>query len=73
MDHLSSDSDTQQRFKDIARERYLISKHTNTSFNDTQYMSPIEREFVLEFVMEELQKQKEIMDAAKEKANKNKR
>lgn len=36
-------------------------------------MSPIEREFVLEFVMEELQKQKEIMDAAKEKANKNKR
>lgn len=73
MDHLSSDSDTQQRFKDVARERYLISKHTNTSFNDTQYMSPVEREFVLEFIMEELQKQKEIMDAAKEKANKNKR
>lgn len=73
MDHLSSDSDTQKRYKDIARERYLISKHTNTSFNDTQYMLPIEREYVLEFVMEELQKQKELMDAAKEKANKNKR
>jgi hypothetical protein len=36
-------------------------------------MVPIEREYILEFIMEELQRQKEIMDEAKAKAENGKR
>jgi hypothetical protein len=73
LDRLSTDSDPAQRYKDIVRERYIISKHTNTSYVDTQNMVPIEREYILEFIMEELQRQKEIMDEAKAKAENGKR
>ena len=69
MDRLSTNETVQQRYKDIVRERYIISKHTNTSYGDTLTMSPIEREYVLEFIMEELQTQKRIIDEAKAKAD----
>ena len=69
LDRLSTDSTPQQRFKDIVRERYLISKHTNTSYVDTAKMVPVEREYMLEFIMEELQRQKELIDEAKAKAD----
>jgi hypothetical protein len=36
-------------------------------------MAPIEREYVLEFIMEELQRQKELMDEAKAKAEANRK
>ena len=73
LDRLSTDSNPQQRYKDIVRERYLISKHTNTSYTDTEDMAPIEREYILEFIMEELQRQKELMDEAKAKAEANRK
>jgi AAA15 family ATPase/GTPase len=72
LDHLSTNSSPTQRYKDIARERYLISKHTNTSYVDTSKLSPIEREYMLEFIVEDLQRQKEIMDEAKAKADRKK-
>ena len=52
------------RYKEISKERYLISKHTNTSYEDTGNMSPLEREFMLEFLMEDFQRQKEMYDKA---------
>ena len=58
-----------ERFKNIAKERYLISKHTNTSYEDTQSISPAERSYILQFITEDLQKEKEMYDKARSKKN----
>lgn len=58
------------RYKDIARELYLISKHTNTSYEDAKTITPLERSYILEFVMEDLEHQKELYDRAKQEAQK---
>lgn len=58
-----------KRFKELTRERYLITKHTNTSYNDTAQITPIERQYIFEFIRDELQKQKEAYDKL---TNKNK-
>ena len=52
------------RFREISKERYLISKHTHTSYEDTAMMSPLERDYILEFLMEDFQRQKEMYDKA---------
>ena len=56
------------RYKNIARERYLISKHTNTSYEDTSKITPLERGYILEFITEDLERQKEMYDKAREDA-----
>ena len=56
------------RYKNIARERYLISKHTNTSYEDTNRITPLERGYILEFITEDLERQKEMYDKAREDA-----
>jgi hypothetical protein len=56
------------RYKDIAKERYLISKHTNTSYEDTGSITPVERGYILEFLVEDMQRQKEMYDKAQEEA-----
>ena len=53
-----------QRYKEIARERYLISKHTNTSYEDTSKITPLERGYLLEFLIEDMQRQKDMYDKA---------
>ena len=52
------------RYKEIAKERYLISKHTNTSYDDTATVTPLERNYLLEFLVEDLQRQKDMYDKA---------
>lgn len=54
-----------QRFKDITKERYLISKYCNTSYKDLDNVTPTEREYLLEFIYDELQKEKEAYEQAK--------
>lgn len=56
------------RYKNIARERYLISKHTNTSYEDTSKITPLERGYILEFITEDLERQKEMYEKAREDA-----
>ena len=56
------------RYKNIARERYLISKYTNTSYEDTNRITPLERGYILEFITEDLERQKEMYDKAREDA-----
>ena len=53
------------RYKEIARERYLISKHTNTSYDDTSNITPLERSYLLEFLLEDMQRQKDVYDKAR--------
>lgn len=56
------------RFKEIAKERFLISKHINTSYSDTQYITPTERSYLLEFITEDLERQKQLYEEAKANA-----
>lgn len=58
------------RYKDIVRERYIISKQTHTSYEDTKHITPLERGYILEFITEDLQRQKEMYDKAREAAQK---
>ena len=61
-----------QRYKHIAFERYVISKHTNTSYADTAEITPMERRYLLEFIQDDLQREKEMYDEARAKIqNKN--
>jgi hypothetical protein len=53
------------RFKEIAKERYLISKHCHTSYKDLDNVTPLEREYLLEFIYEELQKEQQAYEEAK--------
>lgn len=53
------------RFKEITKERYLISKYCNTSYKDLDNVTPLEREYLLEFVYDELQKEHEAYEEAK--------
>ena len=53
-----------QRFKDITKERYLISKYCNTSYKDLDNVTPTERAYLLEFIYEELQKEQEAYEEA---------
>lgn len=51
------------RLKEIIKERYLISKNINTSYNDTGKITPLERRYILEFMIEEVQAQKELKES----------
>jgi len=45
------------RFKNIVKERYFISKKCNTSYIDVGYMTPLERKYVIEFILDEIEKE----------------
>jgi hypothetical protein len=53
------------RFKEIVKERYLISKYCNTSYKDIDNISPTERAMLLEFIYEEIKKNNEAIEEAK--------
>ena len=56
------------RYKEISHERYLISKHTNTSYTDTGEITPIERGYLIEFIIDDLQRQKDAYEKAKQQS-----
>lgn len=56
-----------ERFKQIVQERYIISKHSNTSYIDTLEVTPTERTYLIQFILDDLQKQKEMIDKQKQK------
>lgn len=54
-----------QRYKQIVKECYYITKNTNTSYSDILKMHPSEREFMLEFITDEMKRMQEQMDKFK--------
>ena len=66
---LTSDSDKYcgERYKELARGRYLISKHCNTSYNEAGDITPLERDYIIGFITEELEKQQKALEEAKNK------
>lgn len=59
----------QVRYRDIVKERYLISKSTNTSYLDTGKITPLEKNYILSFIKEEIDKTKEATEKRKRKSS----
>lgn len=55
----------QKRYKDIVMERYVISKHTNTTYCDSEGITPTERQLILSFIEEDLRRQNEMYEKVK--------
>lgn len=53
------------RYKEIVRERYLISKNINTSYNDIGQITPRERGYLIEFMIDEIKKSKQLVEEQK--------
>jgi hypothetical protein len=54
-----------ERYKEIVRERYLISKYSNTSYSDLDNITPLERRYLLVFIKDELQQQHDAVEQQK--------
>lgn len=62
------------RYEEIVRECYLISKNINTSYVDVLKITPVERNMMLNFLLEEAKRREEILakQEAEREANKQK-
>jgi len=56
------------RFKNIVKERYFISKKCNTSYIDVGYMTPLERKYVIEFILDEIEKEQKKLNKVKKQS-----
>jgi len=50
------------RYKQIVKERYLITKHCNTSYVDLGKITPLERDYLLQFITEDKRKEHEAIE-----------
>lgn len=50
------------RLKEIVKERYIITKHTNTSYTDTGEITPYERGLLIDFIIEDLKEEKKSIE-----------
>ena len=55
------------RYKEICKERYLISKHSNTSYSDTKDITPTERKYLIEFIQDDLERQEAAISEMQKK------
>lgn len=58
------------RYEQLVKECYVISKNSNTSFEDIKKVTPTERKLLLKFINEEALKTQELIEQTK---NKNKK
>ena len=57
-----------ERFKQIVKERYEISKRINSSYNDIGEITPRERSLLLQFIEEDIKHDNKIIEQARDKA-----
>ena len=55
-----------ERYKQIVQERYVISKQINTSYSDLSEVTPQERTYLLNFILDDLKRQEETIQKFKE-------
>ena len=55
------------RYQQIVKECYIISKNSNTSYNDVLKMTPTERESIIRYISDEFKKTQEAMEQNKNK------
>lgn len=53
------------RYKEIVKERYIISKNLNTSYTDIGKITPRERSYLIEFIADEIKRSKELAEKRK--------
>lgn len=53
------------RYRELIKERYLVSKHTHTSYNDVGEITPTERIYILQLIAEEIQKSDALIESIK--------
>jgi len=54
------------RYKEIVQECYYISKIIHTSYTDLMKITPIERSYLLTFMIEDSKKEKEAYEKLKQ-------
>ena len=54
-------------------ERYLISKRSNTSYIDCGEITPLERNYIVDLIKDEIKKEQEKKDELERKAKSKKR
>lgn len=59
--------------KQLTKESFYISKYTNTSYKDVLEMSALERKYLLEFIVEDFKRQKEVREAFEASIDANRR
>lgn len=57
------------RYEEIVKERYLISKTINTSYLDTGKITPLERKYILQYMVDEIKQQQEKIKEMQSKNN----
>ena len=55
------------RYEQLVKECYVISKNSNTSFEDIKKITPTERNLLLKFINEEALKTQELIEQSKQK------
>lgn len=59
-----------QRYKQLVRECWYITKNVHTSYNEVLKMNPTERKTLLDFISEDNKKRQESLDKALSKNKK---
>lgn len=53
------------RYKEIVKECYLISKNIHTSYTDLMSVTPTERNYMLEFLIDEARQREALIEKRK--------
>ena len=56
-----------ERYREIVRERYEISKRINTSYNDLGDITPTERNYLMQFILEDIERENKLIEQANSK------
>lgn len=56
------------RYKELVRINYAISKNCNTSYLDVLKLSPRERDYLWEFIVEEAERTKEMIENSRKQS-----
>lgn len=56
----------QERFKELMKERYLLTKHLNISYLDTGKISPTERTYLMQFLSDDFEREKTLIEQQKQ-------
>lgn len=58
-----------KRFEQIIEERYQISKHIHTSYEEIGNITPTERMYLLHFIKRDIDHENELIQKQKEQLN----
>ena len=51
------------RYKELVKENYLIAKNTHITYDEVLRMTPLERGYILEFLVDEAKRKEQEIEA----------